>query len=290
MKNLKIKTVALFVNKQKTGAAGLSGQIQTFLEKQKIKVKSSIDCDAQTCLQNADLAVSLGGDGTILALAREMKKRSVPVLGINLGRLGFLTEVRPAEMIQELKACLAGELKIEKRMMLECRLQSKKHQVDRKLVALNDMVISREGVSRLAAIDILVSGKTLAAFRGDGVILATPTGSTAYSLSAGGAVVHPEVDSIMITPICPHASSMHPTIIPANEKIAIAIRRERRDAKAVLTADGQEIVEVDDSFSIEVTRFKLPFRLVKSSHRNYYETIRKHLHFSSIHHGTTPDY
>ena len=147
-------------------------------------------------------------------------------------------------------------------------------------------MISREGVSRLAAIDILVEGHLLAAFRGDGVILATPTGSTAYSLSAGGAVVHPRVDSIMVTPICPHASSMHPTIIPADESITIVLRRERRDTNAILTADGQEIVEVDDSFHIEVTRFALPFRLVKGSKRNYYETLRKHLHFPDLTHGT----
>ena len=151
------------------------------------------------------------------------------------------------------------------------------------------MVISREGVSRLVTLDILVSGRKLAAFRGDGVILATPTGSTAYSLSAGGAVVHPHVDSIMITPICPHASSMHPTVIPANERVIIAIRKERRDAKAILTADGQEIIEVDDSFYIEVTRFALPFKLMKSSRQNYYETLNRLLHFSNLNYGKTTD-
>ncbi len=286
----RIKNVALFVNKQKTGAPALGKKISAFFKKKKIYVRSSLDFDTQACLDKADLAVSLGGDGTILMLAREMKKRSVPVLGVNFGRLGFLTEVRPAEVMLELGACLAGHLQIEKRMMLECHVQSKKKQIDRRLVALNDMVISREGVSRLVAIDILISGHKLAAFRGDGVILATPTGSTAYSLSAGGAVVHPSVDSIMITPICPHASSMHPTVIPANERVIIAIRRERRDARAILTADGQEIIEVDDSFSIEVTRFALPFRLMKSSKRNYYETLNRHLHFSNLNHGTTSDY
>lgn len=286
----KIRSVALFVNKQKIGAPALGNKIRSLLEKKKIKVMSSLEFDTAACLKNADLAVSLGGDGTILALAREMKTRSVPVLGVNFGRLGFLTEVRPAEVMKELEACLSGHLEIEERMMLECHVQSKKKQINRRLVSLNDMVISREGVSRLVAIDILISGHKLAAFRGDGVILATPTGSTAYSLSAGGAVVHPRVDSIMITPICPHASSMHPTIIPANESVTIAIHRERRDARAILTADGQEIIEVDDSFSIKVTRFALPFRLIKSSKRNYYETLNRHLHFSNLKHGTTPDY
>ncbi len=286
----KIKNVALFVNKQKIGAPALGKKIRSFFEKRKISVLSSFEFDTAACLEKADLAVSLGGDGTILALAREMKKRSVPVLGVNFGRLGFLTEVRPEEVMKELEACLAGKLEIEERMMLECHVQSKKRQIDRRLVSLNDMVISREGVSRLVALDILVSGYKLAAFRGDGVILATPTGSTAYSLSAGGAVVHPRVDSIIITPICPHASSMHPTVIPAGERVTIAIRRERGDARAVLTADGQEIIEVDDSFNITVTRFALPFRLLKSSKRNYYETLNRHLHFSNLNHGTTSDY
>lgn len=281
----KVKHVALFINKQKPGALLIGNKIRNFLEKKKIAVKTSLDFDHASCLEKADLAVSLGGDGTILSLAREMKKRSVPVLGVNFGRLGFLTEVRPKEVMKELEATLAGKLPIEERMMLECHVKSQKHQIDQRLVALNDMVISREGVSRLVALDILVSGHTLAAFRGDGVIVATPTGSTAYSLSAGGAVVHPSVNSIMITPICPHASSMHPTVIPANESVVIAIRRERRDARAVLTADGQEIIEVDDSFHIEVTRFKLPFRLIKSSKHHYYETLNRHLHFSNLNHG-----
>ncbi len=286
----KIKNVALFINKQKKGAPALGKKISSFLEKHKITVNTSLEFENNEYLQKADLVVSLGGDGTILALARQMKKRSVPVLGVNFGRLGFLTEVRPLEVMKELAACLEGNLLIEERMMLECHVRSEKQKIDRRLMALNDMVISREGVSRLVAIDILISGHKLAAFRGDGVILATPTGSTAYSLSAGGAVVHPSVDSIMITPICPHASSMHPTVIPANERVTIAIRRERGDARAILTADGQEIIEVDDSCSIEVTRFALPFKLMKSSKRNYYETLNRHLHFSNLNHGTTPDY
>jgi len=285
----KIKNVALLVNQEKSGANVLARQIQTWLKKRKIQVCMSSLGNVSTALKNADLAITFGGDGTLLGFAREMREWSVPVLGVNLGRLGFLTEVRPAEVLVELQACLAGKLEVEERMMLECHLQSKKHKVNRRLAALNDMVISREGVSRLAAIDILVSGHLLAAFRGDGVILATPTGSTAYSLSAGGAVVHPKVNSMMITPICPHASSMHPTVIPADEHVQIVLRRERREARAILTADGQEIVEVDDSFSIKVTRYPLPFKLVKSSKRNYYETLRKHLHFSSLNHGTTLD-
>lgn len=286
----KVRNVALFINKHKKNAPALGKKICAFLEKRKIAVNTSLEFENSQYLEKADLVISLGGDGTILALARQMKKRSVPVLGVNFGRLGFLTEVRPANVMKELSAYLSGELQIEERMMLECHLKSQKHKVDRRLLALNDMVISREGVSRLVAIDILVSGEALAAFRGDGVILATPTGSTAYSLSAGGAVVHPHVNSMMVTPICPHASSMHPTVIPANEKVMIAIRRERRDARAVLTADGQEIVEVDDSFGIEVTRFRLPFKLIKSSRHNYYETINRHLHFSSLNHGKTFNY
>ena len=285
----KIRHAALFINKQKPGAVLLGKKITTFLKKKKITVCSSLESDVETCLEKADIAISLGGDGTILSLVRAMKKRSVPVLGVNFGRLGFLNEVHPGDILKELENALSGNLPIEERMMLECRARSVKHQIDQKLVALNDMVISREGVSRLVALDISVSGQKLAAFRGDGVILATPTGSTAYSLSAGGAVVHPRVDSIMITPICPHASSMHPTIIPANEKVVIAIRRERREARAVLTADGQEIIEVDDSFHIEVTRFALPFRLMKSSRQNYYETLNRHLHFSNLGYGKTID-
>lgn len=285
-----IKNTALVINRDKEKALALGVQIREFLEQRKINVYSSLERKPQECLEKADLVISLGGDGTILGLARQMRERSVPVLGVNLGRLGFLTETRPAEIIEELEDCLAGKLEVEERMLLECRVRSEKLKVERDLVALNDMVISREGVSRLVALEILISGQQLATFRGDGVILATPTGSTAYSLSAGGPIVHPRVDSILITPICPHASSLYPTVIPADEKVTIALRGERRDARAILTADGQEIVEVDDSFHIEVTRYPLPFRLVKSSRRSYYETLKRHLHFTSYQHGTTSHY
>lgn len=282
-----VKSAALIINRNKERALELGVQIRKFLEDRKIKVYSSLDHTPRECLEKTDLAISLGGDGTILGLAREMRDRSVPVLGVNLGRLGFLTETRPSEITEELEDCLAGKLEIEERMLLECRVRSEKQGVQRELVALNDMVISREGVSRLVALEILISGQPLANFRGDGVILATPTGSTAYSLSAGGPIVHPRVDSILITPICPHASSLYPTVIPADEKVTIAIRGERRDARAILTADGQEIVEVDDSFHIEVTRYAQPFRLVKSSRRTYYETLKRHLHFTSYQNGPT---
>ena len=120
----KIRNVALFINKQKKGAPALGKKICSFLEKKKITVNTSLEYENSAFLQKADLVVSLGGDGTILALARQMKKRSVPVLGVNFGRLGFLTEVRPAEIMKELSACLQGHLPIEERMMLECHVRS----------------------------------------------------------------------------------------------------------------------------------------------------------------------
>ena len=130
----KIRNVALFINKQKSGAAALGKKITSFLENKKISVCSSLEFDTEICLAEADLAVSLGGDGTILFLARSMRKRSVPVFGVNFGRLGFLNEVSPTNAIKELGNCLAGKLKIEERMMLECHVRSDKHKINQKLV------------------------------------------------------------------------------------------------------------------------------------------------------------
>jgi NAD+ kinase len=147
------------------------------------------------------------------------------------------------------------------------------------LMALNDMVISREGLSRLLRLDVLVGAEKLTGFAGDGIIVSTPTGSTAYSLSAGGAIVHPKVDALVITPICPHASALRCLVVDQNEKITVRIRSSQGPAKALLTADGQENVEIDDSYSIEITRSGKRLKLIKSSKRSYFATLRENFKF-----------
>jgi len=208
-----------------------------------------------------------------------MKLRVVPILGVNFGKLGFLTEAKAEEVFEELNAYLLQKPVVENRLMLSCTVKGKKTDQERRFVALNDIVIGREGLARILQLDVTISGEKFTSFRGDGLVIASPTGSTAYSLSAGGAVVHPKLEALLITPICPHALNLRSLVIGADEKITIRIRTDNPHEKALLTADGQEKIEIDDSYSVEVTRFHMPLSLVKSSKRSYFQTLRENFKF-----------
>jgi len=181
-------------------------------------------------------------------------------------------------MFEELNAYLQ-QPQVDMRLMLSCAAWSKQAGTERRFLALNDIVISREGLTRILRLDIFISGEKFTSFRGDGVVISTPTGSTAYSLSAGASVVHPKVEALVITPICPHALSLRPMVIAADEKIAIHVQTDNPQDKALLTADGQEKLEIDDSYTVEVGRSSAPFRLIKSSKRSYLETLRENFMF-----------
>ncbi len=270
------QTVGIIANPQKAMAARLRIRLSAWLRARKIRVLDSIRLSRERVVAESDLIICLGGDGTLLSLAPEMEKRSLPVLGVNLGELGFLTEVKQDEVIQELSALLCGQYKIEERLMLSCTAsQGKFSRAPRRFTALNDIVISREGLSRMLTVEVFVGGEKLTRFSGDGVVIATPTGSTAYSLSAGGAVVHPTLDALVITPICPHASALRSMVVSASDQITIRLKTKGGRLRALLTADGQKSMEMDDRFTVEVTRSKERLQLVKSSKRGYFATLRE---------------
>jgi NAD+ kinase len=274
-------TAGICANPAKPGALALMKELSRWFEAKGITVRQSSANAVHKWIRECDIAVCLGGDGTLLALARQMRDTSVPVLGVNLGSLGFITEVKKDEVFSELENFLAGKSEIEERLMIRCTAVSEAHKVRRDFLALNDVVISREGLTRLVRLRVQVSGEDLTNFSGDGVIVATPTGSTAYSLSAGGAVVHPTLDVMMITPICPHASSLRPIVVSHEEKIRVTIEDPGSGTKALLTADGQDNLEIDATYTVEVTRSRMPLRLIKSSRRGYFETLRENFKFPS---------
>jgi len=214
-----------------------------------------------------------------LHLAGKMIDRTVPVLGVNIGSLGFLTEVRAEELYDELKLIFSGQFEVEERMLLSATVRwdpaGGKSEPERRFQALNDIVINREGLTRYMAIQIDIGGEQATRFFGDGVIVATPTGSTAYSLSAGGPIVHPSLDTIIVTPICPHASALRPLVVSGEQSIRIRITCDEAKEKALLTADGQSDVAIDNHSVIEVTRSVNRFQLVKSSKRSYFATLRE---------------
>jgi len=218
-----------------------------------------------------DLIVVLGGDGTMIATARMLDKRAVPVLGINYGSLGYLTEVRVDEMDAALDAALAGDYRLDPRMMLSAELTRGGEQLLYNRV-LNDVVISKSALARIIEIETRLDGQFVNCFRADGLIVSTPTGSTAYNLSAGGPIIYPSMDAIVITPICPHTLSNRPLVVPDNAEIELVLKTGKEDV--ALTLDGQVgyAMELDDRVCIRKSR--TTFNLVQPLNRNYFEVLR----------------
>ena len=274
-----MEKIGIVINPKKPEAGKWLEELRLWLSKRDVQILDANEMSLEEVLRDSSLVVCIGGDGTILRIANRMKERSVPVLAVNVGHLGFLTEVKTSEMFDELQTYFLGQAPIEERMMLSCSARSSKTKTERRFQALNDFVVSREGLTRLLQVRIEVGGEILTNFSGDGVIVATPTGSTAYSLSAGGPIVHPKVETILITPICPHASALRSLVVRADERITVGIHCDGEGERALLTADGQENMEVDETTPIEITRSSIPFQLVKSSKRSYFETLRENFKF-----------
>ncbi len=271
--------VGIVVNSNKPGAAQLLPKLRDWFAKREMTAADTTAMALDDVIRGSSLVICLGGDGTLLSVADHMKENSVPVLGVNLGSLGFLTEIKQEEVFEELNSFFIGQSTIEERLMLSCTASSTKSKQERRVLALNDIVVSREGLSRILRLEVQVSKEKLTNFAGDGIIVATPTGSTAYSLSAGGAIIHPKLEAIIITPICPHASALRSMVVAASEKISVKIQKTGMSGKALLTADGQENLEIDDSYSIEITRATTPLKLVKSSKRSYFAALRENFKF-----------
>jgi NAD+ kinase len=274
-----VKKIGIVVNQNKKNALELLGKIRQWLKKRGMEPVDNTRVSLEEAVSGVSLVICLGGDGTLLNLSHVMTARAVPILGVHMGNLGFLTEVKSGEVFEELEAYFSGSSETEERLMLSCVIKDENGRTAHELVALNDIVISREGLSRLVLLDVCAGGEKLTGFSGDGIIVSTPTGSTAYSLSAGGAIVHPKVGALVVTPICPHASALRCMVVDQDEKITVRILSARGVAKALVTADGQENVEIDDSYTVGITRSKTRLRLVKSSKRSYFETLRENFRF-----------
>jgi NAD+ kinase len=227
---------------------------------------------------DADVIITFGGDGTLLAAAGAIAQsaRDTPVLGVNLGHLGFLTEVGRSELAAALEALVGGRTHIETRLLLAGRIerQSRVH-VER--IALNDIVVTRGPLSRMIEIDVLVDGLFVCHVKADGLIVATATGSTAYNLSAGGPIVHPSVDAFVLTPIAPHTLTNRPLVLPATSTVALRPLRESMTTDVVATFDGQYGVPLEHDDAIVVGRSARRLRLVRTSSRTHFDMLREKL-------------
>jgi NAD+ kinase len=225
--------------------------------------------------QPCDLMVVLGGDGTLLAVARAHGD-GVPILGVNLGSLGFLTEVSRAELYPSLVQVLAGNFQLDERALFDVALT----RADGTTLAyrvLNDAVIAKSALSRIIELMLRVEGHLVARFRADGLIVSTPTGSTAYNLSAGGPILHPRLAVAVLSPICPHTLSLRPLVVPDTSHVEVTLETQREEV--YLTLDGQEGTTLGYHDTVRVVRSTASVRLVRVAERTYYDGLRGKLHW-----------
>lgn len=233
------------------------------------KIKIFKDCEnlEKKDTKNLDMVITLGGDGTILRSARKLARYDIPILGVNLGNLGFLSSVEMSEFNNALEQICNGQYYIEERTMLKCTTNEKSFEL------LNDAVISKGTLSRIVKYDIFVDNSFYTTFTADGVIISTPTGSTAYSLSAGGPIIYPTLDLIIITPICSHSLGIRTIVLESKSKVTVKIRKAYESI--FLTVDGQDSLKIDTEDYVNIESSKYKCKLIKLENYNYFDILRK---------------
>ncbi len=245
-------------------SAGANGQLETV--------------DRDRLPREVDLIVVLGGDGTLLGTAGRIAKADadIPILGVNFGSLGFLTEVTLPEIYASLEAAVSGTAQIEERMMLHVAVTSGSGNPMERIV-LNDVVVTQGALSRIIELSVSVDGEFMMRIKADGLIIASPTGSTAYSLSAGGPIVHPQVDGLAITPIAPHTLTNRPVVVPGSSEIHIQPLIHDAQSEVFATLDGQALLALNSEHVVTVRRSQKRLRLVRASARGYFQVLREKL-------------
>lgn len=228
-------------------------------------------------IKQADLIIAIGGDGTMLHAARQAFDQDVPLLGVNRGRLGFLADITPVEMLDSVDQVLAGNYSLESRLLLRAE-RVRNGAVDATAVALNDVVLQRRETGRMVDFETRVGDQFVNAHSGDGLIVATPTGSTAYALSCGGPIIQPSLDAVVIVPVCPHTLSDRPIVVPATDAIEIRLL-ERANTKAEVIADGHVMGDLEPEDLLLIRRAGSRVTLIHPPGYDYYEILRSKLHW-----------
>jgi len=222
----------------------------------------------------AEMILVLGGDGTLLSVARLVGGHKVPILGVNLGGLGFLTEITLEEIYRVLDRVVQGDFITDERVVLDASVIRKGKRVA-EFTVLNDAVINKGALARIIDMETTINGEYLTTFKSDGLILSTPTGSTAYNLSAGGPIVYPSLHCIVITPICPHTLTNRPIVVPDDVEIRATLKT--RQEEVILTLDGQQGFPLEVEDVVEVRKSNVGILLIKSPYRHYFEVLREKL-------------
>lgn len=274
-----MKKVYIMANTNKPDVKKITARMIKWLVKKKIKtflhgnIARLLGKKSKIPAENMDLYIALGGDGTFLNLVRTVHPTQTPIIGINLGSLGFLAEVKLEKMTGMLEKVIQGNYDINKRMVLESLCLGDKF---KKLTALNDVVISGTK-GRLIRLDVHINGEYLTTYSCDGLIVATPAGSTAYSLSAGGPIVNPKLYAIIITPICPHTLTNRPLIVTDDSVVEVFLNLKGETAR--VTADGQKEYILKGKNVIRIKKSQYPVNLVIPSKNSFYKILREKLHW-----------
>ena len=284
MINQKINCVGVVVKPNHKEAWTTACEVSEWFESRSIEVVGKPRQEAEICnietievekfKKNVDLIVVLGGDGTMISTARLTGSREILVLGINYGSLGYLTEFRIEEMIPALEAILEGEYEIDPRVMLDVEHIRDGEQIASGRV-LNDVVINKAALARIIEIEVNLNKQYVNSFRADGLIISTPTGSTAYNLSAGGPIIYPSMNAVVLTPICPFTLTNRPIVVPDDSEIELFLKNENEGV--ILTLDGQIGYQMQSKDKVLIRKSQTAFNLIKPPNRNYFDVLRNKL-------------
>ena len=278
-----MKTVAVVVKRGSAEAVGLAEQVRVRFPDLELLAEPELAgatgwaaASEEEMSRRAELILVLGGDGTLIHAARMVRGRAVPIMGVNLGSLGFLTEVPRSELFTRLPEVISGKARLHTRMKLACRL----HRAGKVIVedeVLNDVVINKGALARIADHEVSLDGQFMTTFKSDGVIVATPTGSTAYALAAGGPILHPALECAVVAPICPHALTQRPFVVPGDQVVTVVLRSPVADV--YLTLDGQTGHALQQGDRLEVRRSPNRTILVSNPNIDYFGILRQKLHW-----------
>jgi NAD+ kinase len=290
VKGWTMNRIGIIAKKNKPGAVTIARDVMEWLKPKKIQVYIEEEIghllgptfpegcwkpiQRESISADMEMIIILGGDGTLLSVARQVWNKNIPILGVNLGGLGFLTEITLNELYPVLERVLQDDFEIDERDVLNAEVIRKGERLA-DFIVLNDAVINKGALARIIDLETTINGEYLSTFRSDGLIISTPTGSTAYNLSAGGPIVYPSLHTIIITPICPHTLTIRPIIIPDHVRIRALLKS--KDEEVTLTLDGQQGFALEFEDVVEVKKAEGHILLIKSPYRRYFELLREKL-------------
>jgi NAD+ kinase len=284
----KIKRIGIFCKPKAPSASDILGKLIPWLRKKNYLIFMDTSTaaiigetsthDKRGVSEQADLLIALGGDGTLLSVARAAHPYNVPILAVNLGSLGFLAAISIEELYPTLENILAGKFEIENRMLLNACVWRNGDKVENHNV-LNDIVINKSVVARVINLQVFVNDQYMTSYRADGLIIATPTGSTAYSLSAGGPIIHPSMHTLVLSPICPLMLTNRSILIPDQSVIQVKLSGKYDDVR--ITLDGQEGYDMKVEDILEIKKTKTTLQLIRGPNKNYYQILRDKLHWGT---------